>query len=45
MTTILDVQLYAHSERLVGKVVLITGEEDVPRRGPFHFAFSFSSFP
>lgn len=30
MTTILDTQLYAHTERLQGKVVLITGERDVP---------------
>jgi len=29
MTTIPDVQLYAHAERLQGKVVLITGEGDV----------------
>ena len=26
MTTILDDQLYAHSDRLAGKIVLITGE-------------------
>ena len=26
MTTILDDQLYSHSDRLAGKVVLITGE-------------------
>jgi len=32
MTTITDVQLYTHTERLRGKVVLITGEGDVPRR-------------
>jgi len=31
MTTIPDVQLYAHAESLQGKVVLITGEGDVPR--------------
>lgn len=30
MTTITDVQLYAHTERLQNKVVLITGESDVP---------------
>jgi len=28
MTTIFDAQLYTHTERLQGKVVLITGEED-----------------
>ena len=44
MTTILDAQLYAHSERLVGKVVLITGERDVPRRVLSYIAFSSSSF-
>lgn len=32
MTTIPDVQLYTHAERLEGKVVLITGEGDVPWR-------------
>ena len=32
MTTIPDVQLCAHSKRLEGKVVLITGEKDVPQR-------------
>lgn len=32
MTTIPDVQLYAHTETLQGKVVLITGEKDVLRR-------------
>jgi len=39
MTTILDVQLYAHTEKLQGKVVLITGEKDVPR----HIFSAFSS--
>ena len=29
MTTIPDVQLYAHTERLRNKVVLITGKKDV----------------
>lgn len=37
MTTIPDVQLYAHSERLEGKVVLITGKRDVPRCAPLAF--------
>ena len=31
MTTIPDLQLYAHSKRLEGKVVLITGEKDAPQ--------------
>ena len=30
MTTIPDAQLYAHNERLQGKVVLITGKRDAP---------------
>jgi len=44
MTTILDDQLYTHSERLVGKVVLITGEKDAPQRVLFPIVFSFPSF-
>lgn len=36
MTTILDAQLYAHSERLVGKVVLITGERCAAARALPH---------
>ena len=35
MTTIPDIQLHAHSERLRGKVVLITGEKDVLRHSLF----------
>jgi len=42
MTTIPDVQLYAHSERVEGKVVLITGEKDVLRRAPLVFSFPSS---
>ena len=38
MTTIPDVQLYAHTERLQDKVVVITGEEDVPWLTPLVFS-------
>ena len=43
MTTILDVQLFAHNDRLRGKVVLITGEGDVLQRVLFPTTFSLSS--
>ena len=42
MTTILDDQLYVYSERLKGKVVLITGEKYVLRYALLVFSFPSS---
>ena len=40
MTTILDVHLCAHNQRLENKVVLITGERDAPQCTPPSFSHS-----
>lgn len=44
MTTIPDVQLHTHNERLHGKVVLITGRTDMsPMPGPLaHFPLCYT---